>query len=107
MQRLLEIARPKQRATLNLDVEQLLAIVNVTENLGIMAKRYHPEGSVGKVDVFYCTLLHSVERDKTRWIVVILCAGRISQKTKLNFVNAKAIMLICPFQLSWKASRRD
>ena len=68
IQRLLEIARPEQRAALNLDVEQLLAIVNVTDNFGTIAKQYHPEGSVGKVDVFYCTPLHSVEKNREKWI---------------------------------------
>ena len=65
---LLEVARPEQRAALNLDVEQLLAIVNVTDNFGTMAKQYHPEGNVRKVDIFYCTPLHSVEKNRERWI---------------------------------------
>lgn len=68
IQRLLETARPEQRAALNLDVEQLLAIVDVTDNFGTMAKRYRPEGSVSRVDVFYCTPLHSVEKNREKWI---------------------------------------
>ena len=65
---LLEVAKPAQRERLNLDPEQLLAIVNVTDNFGSMAKVYHPEGKVRKIDVFYCTPLHSVESDRDTWI---------------------------------------
>lgn len=68
IQRLLEVARPSQRELLNLDVEQLLAIVNATDNFGTMAKQYHPDGKVQKVDVFFCTPLHSVEKDREKWI---------------------------------------
>ena len=68
IQRLLNAARSTQREKLNLDLEQLLAIVNVTDNFGTMAKTYEPKGSVAKVDVFYCTPLHSVERNRETWI---------------------------------------
>ena len=64
----LDVSRPEQRATLNLDTEQLLAIVNVTDNFGSMAKKYHPQGQVDKIDVFFCTPLHSVEKDRERWV---------------------------------------
>jgi acyl-CoA synthetase (AMP-forming)/AMP-acid ligase II/thioesterase domain-containing protein len=64
----LEVARPEQRAKLNLDREQLMAIVNVTDNFGSMAKIYHPQGNVNKIDVFYCTPLHSVEKNRELWI---------------------------------------
>lgn len=68
VKRLLEVARPFQRQKLSLDPEQLLAIVNVTDNFGSLAKVYQPEGHVGKVDVFYCTPLHSVEKDRASWL---------------------------------------
>lgn len=68
VQGVLDVSRPEQRASLNLDVEQLLAIVNVTDNFGSMAKTYHPGGHVGKMDVFFCTPLHSVEKDRERWV---------------------------------------
>ena len=68
IQGLLHVARPEQRKILNLDPEQLLAIVNVTDNFGTMAKIYHPEGVVRKVDVFFCMPLHSVEKDRQTWI---------------------------------------
>ena len=32
-----------------------------------MAKLYYPQGQVGKVDVFFCTPLHSVEKDRESW----------------------------------------
>ena len=59
-----DVSRPEQRAKLNLDMEQLPAKVNVTDNL---AKTYHPQGQVEKIDVFFCTPLRSVERDWERW----------------------------------------
>ena len=68
IRRLLEVARPAQRELLNLDVEQLLAIVNVTDNFGTMAKSYMPQGMVTQVDVFYCTPLHYVEKNREKWI---------------------------------------
>ena len=68
LQNILNVSRPEQRSILNLDVERLPAIVNVTDNFGSMAKVYHPQGRAGKADVLYCTPLHSVERDRTTWI---------------------------------------
>lgn len=68
VQSILDVSRPKQRATLNLDMEQLLSIVKLTDNFGSMAKLYHPQGQVGKVDVFFCTPLHSVEKDRESWV---------------------------------------
>ena len=65
---ILAIARPEQREALNLDPEQLLAIVDVTDNFGTMAKKYHPEGNVAKVDVFFCTPLHHVEINREKWL---------------------------------------
>ena len=37
-------------------------------NFGAMAKNYHPQERVGKGDVVYCTALHSVEKDRVRWM---------------------------------------
>ena len=68
VKRLLEVARPLQRQKLQLDPEQLLAIVNVTDNFGTLAKVYHPEGLVDKMDVFFCTPLHSVESNRKSWV---------------------------------------
>ncbi|KAL9094202.1 MAG: hypothetical protein Q9165_003617 [Trypethelium subeluteriae] len=65
---ILDVSRSEQRATLRLDPEQLLAIANVTDNFGSMAKKYHPEGQVDKVDIFFCTPLRSVEQDRHAWI---------------------------------------
>ena len=65
---ILGVSRPEQRTDLNLDPEQLLAIVNVTDNFGTMAKAYHPEGQVQKMDVFYCTPLRTVEKERHTWI---------------------------------------
>ena len=64
----LDVSTPAQRAALNLDAEQLLAIVNITDNFGSMAKTYHPEGLVQMIDVFFCTPLHSVEHDRKSWV---------------------------------------
>ena len=68
IQSVLDISQPEQRAMLHLDMEQLLAIVNVTDHFGSMAKTYHPEGQVEKMDIFFCTPLHSVERDRDSWV---------------------------------------
>lgn len=64
VQSVLDVSRPEYRATLNLDTERLLAIVNVTVNFSSIAKTYHSRGQLGKITVFSCTLLHSVERDR-------------------------------------------
>lgn len=50
-----------QSQALNLDPEQVLAIVIVTDYLGNMAKSCHPQGNVKKFDASYCTSLHSVQ----------------------------------------------
>ena len=81
----LEVSRPEQRSQLNLDTEQLLAIVNVTDNFGSMAKVYHPEGSVGKIDVFYCTPLHSVEESREKWVDGMLSKWQDFSKARLSF----------------------
>ena len=53
---------------MNLYMEQLLVIVNVTDNFGTMVNLYHPQGQVDKVDVFSCTPVHTVERDWESWV---------------------------------------
>ena len=69
---ILDVSRPEQSALLNLDIEQLLAIVNITDNFGTTAKTYHPEGSV-EVDIFFCTPLHSMEGSgRKKWIADFL-----------------------------------
>ena len=85
IQSLLDVSRPEQRNTLNLDMEQLLAIVNVTDNFGSMAKTYHPQGQVEKVDVFFCTPLHSVEQDRERWVKGQLSQWQDFSRTGIEF----------------------
>lgn len=85
VQNILSVSRPEQRAALNLDNEQLLAIVNVTDNFGAMAKTYHPKGQVQKVDVFFCTPLHSVERDRQRWVQGQLSAWSAFSRQEIEF----------------------
>ena len=85
VQSVLDASRPEQRATLNLDMEQLLAIVNVTDNFGSMAKTYHPQGQVGKIDVFFCTPLHSVERDRESWVQGQLARWRDFSRARVEF----------------------
>ena len=82
---LLDVSRPEQRATLNLDMEQLLAIVNVTDNFGAMAKSYRPQGQVEKVDVFYCTPLYSVEKDRESWVKGQLAQWQDFSRTGIEF----------------------
>lgn len=81
----LEVSRPAQRAQLNLDNAQLLATVDVTDNFGTMAKVYHPQGQVGKVDVFYCTPLHRVEDNKHKWVSGMLQKWQDFLKKELSF----------------------
>ena len=78
-------ALPAQRAALNLDAKQLLAIVNVTDNFGTMAKRYEPKGQVGLVDVFYCTPLHYVERNREKWMNGKLMQWQDFSREKIEF----------------------
>ena len=66
-ERLLAIARSQQRESLNLDQEQLLAIIKIAHNFGLAANQYEPSGSVAKVHCFWCTPLHSVERNRDTW----------------------------------------
>ena len=65
---LLRVARPAQREALHLDAAQLLRIANVTNAFGDAAKGYGPRGSLGKVDVFYCTPLALVCMGKEAWL---------------------------------------
>lgn len=86
IQSILDVSRPAQRAVLNLDVQQLLAIVNVTDNFGSMAKVFHPQGAVRKVDVYYCTPLHSVEkRGRKEWIEGHLSKWQDFSRERIEF----------------------
>ena len=85
MQSILDVSRPEQRATLNLDIEQLLTIVNLTDNFGSMAKTYHPQGQVEKIDVFFCTPLQYVEKDRGRWVKGQLSNWQEFSRTEVEF----------------------
>ena len=41
-----------------------------------MARSYHPQGKVQRVDVFYCTPLHHVESGREKWLEEHLLAWR-------------------------------
>ncbi|KAJ5591912.1 NRPS-like enzyme [Penicillium hispanicum] len=68
VEKLFEVAQPEERTRLNLNPEQLIAIVYSTENFASMARQYHPAGSVEKMDIFYCVPLRSVCTNKDRWL---------------------------------------
>lgn len=84
---LLTLADPTQRQRLNLDPDQLLAIVNVSHNYGSMLQRYEPRGDVRAVDVFYCTPLLHVETDKAAWRKRHLEAWQDFSREKCNLIE--------------------
>lgn len=81
----LDVSSLFQREQLKLDTEQLLAIVNVTDNFGTMAKVYSPSGNVRKMDVFFCTPLHSVEKNREKWVSGMLSKWQDFSEDQLSF----------------------
>ena len=92
---LLQVARPENLGALNLDAQQLLAIVNVTDNFGSMAKVYEPEGDVSRMDVFYCTPLHSVESGREKWISGHLAKWQDFRDSPSPCMSVTVIMPTC------------
>ena len=82
---LLDLARMQGRDNLNLDSQQLLAIINIAYSFGLAARMYEPQGSVRKMDVFWCTPLHSVERSREKWFREYLCNWREYSKEEPAF----------------------
>ncbi|RAL12615.1 NRPS-like enzyme [Aspergillus homomorphus CBS 101889] len=87
--RLLEVARPEERARLNLSAEQLTAIVYVTDNFGRMGRKYHPSGTVRKMDVFHCIPLHSVCLDQAKWVGEFLDKWQDFSRESVEFIECE------------------
>ncbi|KAH8705690.1 putative NRPS-like enzyme [Talaromyces proteolyticus] len=87
--RLLEVSFPEQLAKLKLTTAQLMAIVHVTDNFGKMGKVYQPEGTVRKMDVFYCIPLKSVCLNKEKWVAEHLGAWQDFSREPIEVIECE------------------
>jgi thioesterase domain-containing protein len=54
-----------------------------------MGKKYEPEGSVKRIDVFYCTPLHSVCLTREQWVSDQLAKWQDFSREPVGFVECE------------------
>lgn len=54
-----------------------------------MGKKYEPEGKIKKMDVFYCTPLHSVCLSKEKWVSDQLAKWQDFSREPIEFIECE------------------
>ena len=86
---ILEQTHPSRLAELSLTKARFERWVSLAHAMQNAAREYEPSGSVKCIDVFYCTPLASVARDREEWISKHLMKWEEFSRSRLDFHEAK------------------
>ena len=81
----MEKAPPTRLAELSLTRAKMERWVSLAHAMQNAACDYDPDGSVANIDVFYCTPLASVSRDRRSWLDGFLCKWRDFSREEPRF----------------------
>ena len=92
---IMEKAPPDRLAELSLTRPKLERWISLAHAMQNAARNYDPSGSVAHIDVFYCTPLASVSRDRHQWLKEFLSKWGDFSREEHNSVESMARTIPC------------